>query len=143
MTSPMPQHTTSEKPSGSASPLQGAGTACGSMNTPSQLTALDGRLGWLDLNTRAPVVNQALSSMFSAAMQDGTDARRAGRFLLSLWSPEQYPLDLSELGYFERELNYACRHLANFIIACQVSFRQLVTHSQMEPIIAAWGEEHP
>ncbi|WP_412535934.1 hypothetical protein [Marinobacter sp. MIT932201] len=112
------------------------------MSTPSQLTALDGRLGWLDLNTRAPVVNRALNTMFSAAMQEGTDANRAGRFLLSLWSPEQYPLDLNDLGFFERELNYACRHLANFIIACQVSFRQLVTLSDMEPIIAAWGEEH-
>ena len=111
------------------------------MSTPSQLTALDGRLGWLDLNTRAPVVNRALNTMFSAAMQDGTDANRAGRFLLSLWSPEQYHLDLNDLGFFERELNYACRHLANFIIACQVSFRQLVTLSDMEPIIAAWGEE--
>ena len=112
------------------------------MSTPSQLTALDGRLGWLDLNTRAPVVNRALNTMFSAAMQDGTDANRAGRFLLSLWSPDQYPLDLNDLGFFERELNYACRHLANFIIACQVSFRQLVTRDQMEPILAAWGEQH-
>ncbi|MBW4978307.1 hypothetical protein KZZ05_08470 [Marinobacter adhaerens] len=141
MTSPMAQHT-SAKPFGSASPSQGASAAFGSMSTPSQLTALDGRLGWLDLNTRAPVVNRALNTMFSAAMQDGTDANRAGRFLLSLWSPDQYPLDLNDLGFFERELNYACRHLANFIIACQVSFRQLVTQSQMEPIIAAWGEEH-
>ena len=142
MTSPMPQHT-SAKPSGSAFPSQGANAGFASMSTPSQLTALDGRLGWLDLNTRAPVVNRALNTMFSAAMQDGTDANRAGRFLLSLWSPDQYPLDLNDLGFFERELNYACRHLANFIIACQVSFRQLVTQSQMEPIIAAWGEEHP
>lgn len=141
MTSPMAQHT-SAKPFGSASPSQGASAAFGSMSTPSQLTALDGRLGWLDLNTRAPVVNRALNTMFSAAMQDGTDANRAGRFLLSLWSPDQYPLDLNDLGFFERELNYACRHLANFIIACQVSFRQLVTISDMEPIIAAWGEEH-
>lgn len=141
MTSPMPQHT-SAKPSGSAFPSQGANAGFASMSTPSQLTALDGRLGWLDLNTRAPVVNRALNTMFSAAMQDGTDANRAGRFLLSLWSPEQYPLDLNDLGFFERELNYACRHLANFIIACQVSFRQLVTLSDMEPIIAAWGEEH-
>ncbi|QDP58644.1 MAG: hypothetical protein Unbinned8699contig1000_37 [Prokaryotic dsDNA virus sp.] len=137
----MPQHT-SAKPSGSAFPSQGANAGFASMSTPSQLTALDGRLGWLDLNTRAPVVNRALNTMFSAAMQDGTDANRAGRFLLSLWSPEQYPLDLNDLGFFERELNYACRHLANFIIACQVSFRQLVTLSDMEPIIAAWGEEH-
>jgi hypothetical protein len=119
------------------------------MSTPSQLTALDGRLGWLDLSTRAPVVNRALNTMFSAAMQDGTDAmqdgtdaNRARRFLLALWSPDQYPLDLNDLGYFDRELNYACRHLANFIIACQVSFRQLVTHSDMKPIIVAWGEEH-
>ncbi len=141
MTSPMPQHT-SAKPSGSAFPSQGANAGFASMSTPSQLTALDGRLGWLDLNTRAPVVNRALNTMFSAAMQDGTDANRAGRFLLSLWSPDQYPLDLNDLGFFERELNYACRHLANFIIACQVSFRQLVTLSDMEPIIAAWGEEH-
>ena len=141
MTSPMPQHT-SAKPSGSAFPSQGANAGFASMSTPSQLTALVGRLGWLDLNTRAPVVNRALNTMFSAAMQDGTDANRAGRFLLSLWSPEQYPLDLNDLGFFERELNYACRHLANFIIACQVSFRQLVTLSDMEPIIAAWGEEH-
>ena len=141
MTSPMPQHT-SAKPSGSAFPSQGANAGFASMSTPSQLTALDGRLGWLDLNTRAPVVNRALNTMFSAAMQDGTDANRAGRFLLSLWSPEQYHLDLNALGFFERELNYACRHLANFIIACQVSFRQLVTLSDMEPIIAAWGEEH-
>ncbi len=141
MTSPMPQHT-SAKPSGSAFPSQGANAGFASMSTPSQLTALDGRLGWLDLNTRAPVVNRALNTMFSAAMQEGTDANRAGRFLLSLWSPEQYPLDLNDLGFFERELNYACRHLANFIIACQVSFRQLVTLSDMEPIIAAWGEEH-
>ena len=141
MTSPMPQHT-SAKPSGSAFPSQGANAGFASMSTPSQLTALDGRLGWLDLNTRAPVVNRALNTMFSAAMQDGTDANRAGRFLLSLWSPEQYPLDLNDLGFFERELNCACRHLANFIIACQVSFRQLVTLSDMEPIIAAWGEEH-
>ena len=141
MTSPMPQHT-SAKPSGSAFPSQGASAGFASISTPSQLTALDGRLGWLDLNTRAPVVNRALNTMFSAAMQDGTDANRAGRFLLSLWSPDQYPLDLNDLGFFERELNYACRHLANFIIACQVSFRQLVTLSDMEPIIAAWGEEH-
>ena len=141
MTSPMPQHT-SAKPSGSAFPSQGANAGFASMSTPSQLTALDGRLGWLDLNTRAPVVNRALNTMFSAAMQDGTDANRAGRFLLSLWSPEQYHLDLNDLGFFERELNYACRHLANFIIACQVSFRQLVTRDQMEPILAAWGEQH-
>lgn len=141
MTSPMPQHT-SAKPSGSAFPSQGVNAGFASMSTPSQLTALDGRLGWLDLNTRAPVVNRALNTMFSAAMQDGTDANRAGRFLLSLWSPDQYPLDLNDLGFFERELNYACRHLANFIIACQVSFRQLVTRDQMEPILAAWGEQH-
>lgn len=142
MTSPMAQHT-SAKPFGSASPSQGASAGFGSMSTPSQLTALDGRLGWLDLNTRAPVVNRALNTLFFAAMQDGTDANRAGRFLLALWSPDQYPLDLNDLGFFERELNYACRHLANFIIACQVSFRQLVTQSDMEPIIAAWGEKHP
>ena len=142
MTSPMAQHT-SAKPFGSASPSQGASAGFGSMSTPSQLTALDGRLRWLDLNTRPPAVNCALNTIFSAAMQDGTDANRAGRFLLSLWSPDQYPLDLNDLSFFERELNYACRHLANFIIACQVSFRQLVTQSQMEPIFAAWGEEHP
>ena len=141
MTSPMPQETNA-KPFGSASPSQGASTGFGSMSTPSHLTALDGRLAWLDLNTRPQAVNQALNTLFCAAMQDGTDANRARRFLLSLWSPDQYPLDLNDLGFFERELNYACRHLANFIIACQVSFRELVTRSQMEPIIAAWGEAH-
>lgn len=103
----------------------------------------DGRLQWLDLHTRPHAVRQALITLFSVAMQETSDAKRAGFFLLSLWSPGKYPLDVSELGFFERELNFAVRHLLNFIIAGQVNFRMLVTYSEMAPVIAAWGEEQP
>lgn len=101
----------------------------------------DGRLEWLDLYTRPHAVRQALITLFTAAMQETSDAKRAGHFLLSLWSPGKYPLDVNELGFFERELNFAVRHLLNFIIAGQVNFRMLVTYSEMAPVIAAWGEE--
>lgn len=105
-------------------------------------SALDGRLAWLDLHTRAPIVHQALQHLFSVAMQETNDAARVGNFLLSLWSPSQYHLDLNELGFLERETNFAVRHLANFIVACQLNFREIVTYSQMAPVIAAWGGKH-
>lgn len=143
MTSPMPQHTTNAKPFGSAFPLQAKRTESGSSSACSQSTTPESRLHWLDLNTRAPLVHRALISLFTEAMQETSDAKRAGHLLLCLWSPSQYRLDLNELGFFEQELNFACRHLMNFIIACQVNFRQIVTHSEMEPIIAAWGEAQP
>jgi len=140
MTSPMPQHTASATPSGSAFRWEAKPTGFGSEIAHVHTTAPDGRLTWLDLNTRAPLVHRALITLFTEAMQETSDAKRAGRFLLSLWSPSQYTLDLNDLGFFGQELNFACRHVANFIIACQVNFRQIVTHSEMEPIIAAWGD---
>ncbi|MFB2704251.1 DUF7673 family protein [Marinobacter shengliensis] len=100
----------------------------------------ENRLTWLDLHTRPPAVRQALITLLNEAMKDTSDAKRAGRFLLSLWSPGQYHQDLNELGFFERELNFAVRHLLNFIIAGQASIRQLLTHSEIEPVIAAWGD---
>nr|BBJ03783.1 hypothetical protein YBY_16310 [Marinobacter nauticus] len=102
--------------------------------------APDNRLAWLDLHTRPAAVRSALITLLTEAMKDTSDAKRAGRFLLSLWSPGQYHQDLNELGFFERELNYAVRHLLNFIIAGQVSLRQLLTQSEMEPVMAAWGD---
>ena len=100
----------------------------------------ENRLTWLALHTRPPAVRQALITLLNEAMKDTSDAKRAGRFLLSLWSPGQYHQDLNELGFFERELNFAVRHLLNFIIAGQASIRQLLTHSEMEPVMAAWGD---
>ena len=102
--------------------------------------APDSRLSWLDLNTRPAAVRHALITLLTEAMNETSDAKRAGRFLLSLWSPGQYPLDLNELGFFERELNFAVRHLLNFIIAGQVNIRMLLTYSEMEPVMAAWGD---
>lgn len=139
MTSPLP-HENNDSRYGSAFRSDTAASAFGSTSTRSDLAALDGRLTWLDLNTRPPAVNSALNRLFVMAMQDNRDAQRAGRFLLSLWSPDQHPLDLNDLSLFECELNFACRHLMNFIVACQVNFRSLVTHSQMAPVIAAWGD---
>lgn len=101
----------------------------------------EGRLTWLDLHTRPANVRQAVTTLLKEAMKDTSDAKRAGLFLLSLWSPGRYPLDLNELGFFERELNYAVRHLLNFIIAGQVNIRMILTHSEMAPVMAAWGEE--
>ncbi len=121
-------------PSGQASAFTGSGSATG-------LSPLDGRLTWLDLNTRASTVHRSLNALFGQALTDTKDAARAGRFILSLWSPGRYHLDLNDLAYFEQNLNFACRHLMNFIIACQVDFRQLVTHSEMAPVIAAWGDQ--
>lgn len=103
--------------------------------------APESRLTWLDLNTRPANVRQAVTTLLNEAMKGTSDAKRAGQFLLSLWSPGQYPLDLNELGFFERELNYAVRHLLNFIIAGQVNIRMILTHSEMAPVMAAWGEE--
>lgn len=123
--------------SGSAGQQPGFASATASGSNPH---ALDGRLAWLDLHTRAPIVHRALRHLFTVAMQDTNDAATVGNFLLSLWSPSQYHLDLNELGFLERETNYAVRHLANFIVACQVNFRQIVTHSNMAPVIAAWGD---
>lgn len=128
-------------PTSSSEPAtQQPGFACATASG-SNRQALDGRLEWLDLHTRAPIVHRALRHLFTVAMQDTNDAATVGNFLLSLWSPSQYHLDLNELGFLERELNYSVRHLANFIIACQVNFREIVTYSNMAPIIAAWGEE--
>lgn len=122
----------------SGSPEQQQGFASTTANGSNQ-QALDGRLAWLDLNTRATTVHRALQHLFSVAMQETNDAARVGNFLLSLWSPSQYHLDLNELGFLERETNFAVRHLANFIVACQVNIREIVTYSQMVPVIAAWG----
>ena len=122
----------------SGSPGQQQGFASTTANGSNQ-QALDGRLAWLDLNTRATTVHRALQHLFSVAMQETNDAARVGNFLLSLWSPSQYHLDLNELGFLERETNFAVRHLANFIVACQLNFREIVTYSQMAPVIAAWG----
>ena len=122
----------------SGSPGQQQGFASTTVSGSNQ-QALDGRLAWLDLNTRAPIVGQALVHLFSVAMQETNDAPRVGNFLLSLWSPSQYHLDLNELGFLERETNFAVRHVANFIVACQVNIREIVTYSQMAPVIAAWG----
>lgn len=99
----------------------------------------ENRLSWLDLNTRPAAVRQALIALLNEAMKDTRDAKRAGHFLLALWSPSQYHQDLNDLGFLERELNFAVRHLLNFIIAGQASLRQLLTHSEMEPVISAWG----
>ncbi|SFM72056.1 DUF7673 family protein [Marinobacter pelagius] len=103
--------------------------------------APESRLTWLDLHTRPANVRQAVTTLLNEAMKGTSDAKRAGLFLLSLWSPGRYPLDLNELGFFERELNYAVRHLLNFIIAGQVNIRMILTHSEMAPVMAAWGEE--
>jgi len=110
-------------------------------NGPTTQPDQDNRLQWLHLSTRTRDVQRALNTLFTQAMGEGSDSQRAGLFLLSLWSPSRYPLDLSDLGFFERELNYACRHLSNFIIACQVNFRTIVTYSQIAPVIAAWGDQ--
>lgn len=123
----------------SESAVQLPGFACATAYG-SNPQALDGRLAWLDLHTRAPIVHRALRHLFTVAMQDTNDSATVGNFLLSLWSPSQYHLDLNELGFLERETNYAVRHLANFIVACQVNFRQIVNHSNMAPVIAAWGD---
>lgn len=143
MTAPMPQHTENENALGSVFRWQARPTGFGSDIADACTTNHPSRLIWLDLPTRPADVNRALVSLFTEAMQETSDAKRAGHLLLCLWSPSQYHLDLNELGFFELELNHACRHLMNFIIACQVNFRQIVTHSEMEPVIAAWGEDKP
>lgn len=100
----------------------------------------ENRLTWLDLHTRPAAVRNALITLLTEAMKDTSDAKRAGNFLLSLWSPGQYHQDLNELGFLERELNFAVRHLLNFIIAGQANIRQLLTHSEIAPVMAAWGD---
>ena len=107
-----------------------------SSNRPEQ----ENRLTWLDLHTRPAAVRNALITLLTEAMKDTSDAKRAGHFLLSLWSPGQYHQDLNELGFLERELNFAVRHLLNFIIAGQANIRQLLTHSEIAPVMAAWGD---
>lgn len=93
------------------------------------------------MTTTPPVALRAIQTLFRKAMEDGHQAKQVGTFILSLWSPEKYPLNLDDVAYFEGELNSAARHLINFLIGCQVQFRQLVTFQEVEPIIAAWAQE--
>jgi len=135
---PMPNLSPSSAP-GSSSGAATEQSLPGSLY--SGLAAKDERLGWLELRTVPSVVNRSLRELFSRALEQDRDAKRAAGFLLGLWSPSQYPLDLNELGFFDRELNYACRHVLNFIIAVQVNFRQIVSYQLMEPVLIAWGEQ--
>lgn len=139
MTSPMPQHTVNENAHGSAFRWQARPTGFGSEFAGAQATS-QCLNHTLHLNTKPHAVHRALIGLFTEAMQETNDAARAGRLLLSLWSPAQHHLDLNDLGFFEPELNAACRHLLNFIIGLGMNFRDLVTYTEMEPVIAAWGE---
>jgi hypothetical protein len=100
--------------------------------------ALDGRLGWLCLYTTPEITNRSLNELFTRAMDDDRDAKRAGDFILSLWNSGS--VDLTDVAFFDRELNYAARHIVNFFISCQVNLRQLATYREIEPIEAAWGQ---
>ncbi|MDX1816088.1 MAG: hypothetical protein R3180_00105 [Marinobacter sp.] len=99
--------------------------------------ALDGRLGWLCLYTTPEITNRSLTELFTRALDDDRDAQRAGEFILSLWNSGT--VDLADLSFFDRDLNYAARHIINFFISCQVNLRQLATYREIEPIEAAWG----
>lgn len=98
------------------------------------------RLTWLTLQTTPRDINQALHILFEAALGETRDAQRAGLLLLGLWHSDRYPLDLNDLSYAEQRINTAARHLINFVVACGVSLRQLVTAIQIQPIVHAWGE---
>lgn len=98
------------------------------------------RLHWLDLHTRPASVRAALITLRTEALSDNAHSALAGRFLLWLWHHGNSPLDPSDLAYLDQALNFAVRHLLNFTIATQVDLRQLLTASEMAPVLAAWGE---
>lgn len=135
---PMPDNT----PSTSSGSPSAAGSGRGLPGSVYTGVPLDqhNRLDWLTLQTRPTLVVQSLRMLFNRALEEDRDARRAGTFLLSLWSPEKYPLDIEDISFFDRELNYAARHMLNFFIACQVRMRTVVTYREMEPVITAWGQ---
>ncbi|MFL1405407.1 hypothetical protein ACJO2E_08700 [Marinobacter sp. M1N3S26] len=135
---PMPNINPSSSTGSPSAPHSGPSAGASLYNG---LAAKDERLGWLDLRTVPSVVNRSLRELFTRALEEDRDAKRAAQFLLSLWSPSKYPLDIHDLGFFDRELNYACRHVLNFIIGVQVNFRQIVSDQLMEPVLVAWGEQ--
>lgn len=90
-------------------------------------------------------MQQALKTLFAKAMESRrcAQSQMASSLLLALWSPNQHRLDLNDLGYLDRPLNVAARHLINFLIGCQIQFRQLATYQDMEAIITTWKQESP
>mgnify|MGYP001202525732 FL=1 len=95
----------------------------------------------LALDTKPAHIATALNALYRAAMAASLQGRQAGRLLLSLWAPDQYPLALNDIARLPAHLNRAARHLINFVSATGTTGRHLIAPSEIAPVITAWGNE--
>jgi hypothetical protein len=81
-----------------------------------------------------------LEHLLSIAKTDTGGGHRCAMFLLSLWNGYEFPADMQELLYVDDAIFGEMIEVLRYLHANNLQLDSLVSQSEIDPILAMWGD---